>query len=88
MAASAASRTCAVNSVSPAPPIPPVSQTVNGRRPRDESGGEPVAGDSWLIMDDRDIPADQPIKERGFSDVRPPDDGDGADAFFGRFSIP
>ena len=29
-----------------------------------------------LIMHDGDVAADEPIEERGFADIGPPDDGD------------
>jgi hypothetical protein len=48
---------------------------------------EPIAGDAGLIVNDRDVTTDEPIKERGFPDVRTSNDGDGANAFRGVFRI-
>src|SRR5438045_3138230 len=51
------------------------------------SGCETIARDARLIVDDRDVSADEPIKERRFSDVRPPDNGDSPRAFLDRFRV-
>jgi hypothetical protein len=40
-----------------------------------------------LVVDDRDIPADEAIEERGLPYVRTPNDGDSARAFLAGFGI-
>ena len=45
-------------------------------RPRTQGASQPVARDAGLIVDDRDLPTGQPIKQRGFADVGAADDRD------------
>jgi hypothetical protein len=37
---------------------------------------DPVAGDPWLIVNDRDFAADESIEESGLTNIRPSDDRD------------
>ena len=48
---------------------------------------EGIARNIQQLMNDRNIAADQPIKQRGFSNARPPDDGNRACAFLDRFRV-
>ena len=36
----------------------------------------PVARDAWLVVDERQLLADEPVEQSGLADVRPPDDRD------------
>ena len=36
----------------------------------------PVAGDAGLVVDERELLADQPVEQGRLADIRPPDDGD------------
>ena len=40
-------------------------------------GLAPVTGDARPVVHERDTPADQPVEQRRFADVRPAHDGDG-----------
>ena len=37
----------------------------------------PVARDAGLVVDNRVLPADQPVEQCRFADIRPPDDSNG-----------
>ena len=59
-------------------PMPPVSMISNGVRARQAAlGDQPVAGDAGLIVNDGNLTAREPVKQRGFADVRAAHDGDG-----------
>ena len=46
------------------------------KRPEPRLALAPVAGDAGTVVDERQLPADEPVEERRFADVRPSDDGD------------
>ena len=76
-ASSAARRTCAVSSASPAPKIPPVSHRTKGRVAARANRGNPVSRNSGLVVDNSNFSADQTIEQGRLAHVRPANDCNG-----------